>query len=381
MTRPALGLYAHWPWCARICPYCDFNVYRAKGADTDAMTAALTGHVGLWAEHMQPRPLASLHFGGGTPSLAPPVTIAAVIKAADARFGFAPDAEIGLEANPEDADPERWRDFRDAGVERVSLGVQALDDDALKSLGRMHSADQARRAIALALEIFPRVSIDLIYARPDQTAEAWEAELEETLGFGLKHLSAYQLTIEPGTAFEKRAARGQLDTPEEDSAAQFYEITQQICAARGLPAYEVSNHASGPAHQSRHNRLYWTSQDWIAIGPGGHGRLWADGDARRGFALARRPDAYQAAVSAGELWEEDETLSPLDAAREMILMGLRITDGLDRARLRAATGQDVDADALARLTGQGLVAGDETRIKATRKGRPVLDYVAGALCP
>jgi len=379
-VTPRLGLYAHWPWCARICPYCDFNVYRARGADAAGLAAAMADHLRLWSEETTLRPLASVHFGGGTPSLAPPEAIAAVLEAAEDAFGIAPDAEIGLEANPEDADEDRWRAFRAAGVERISLGAQALDDDALRFLGRAHSADQARAAIALACAIFPRVSIDLIYARPGQTAQAWRAELDEALALGPRHLSAYALTIEPGTAFDRRAARCELRPPGETRAAALWEATQAACAEAGLPAYEVSNHAAGPAQHSRHNRLYWESQDWIAVGPGGHARLWS-AEGRRAYAAARRPDAYVAAVKGGALAEETETLSAEDAAREMVLMGLRVVDGLDRRALRAATGLDIDAAAAARLAEDGLLAVSDARVSATPAGRAVLDGVAAALAP
>lgn len=380
--RSRFGLYAHWPWCARICPYCDFNVYRARSADWNGMAKAMAAHLALWKRNGAPqRPLDSLHFGGGTPSLAPPEALTAVIEAAEREYGFAPDAEIGLEANPEDAHPERWRAYRAAGVERISLGVQALDDEALQRLGRMHSAAQARDAIMLALEIFPRVSADFIYARPGQAVADWRGELNRALSLGLKHLSAYQLTIEPGTAFGKQFARGTLTPPDADAAADFYEATQEVCEAAGLPAYEVSNHAASPEHQSRHNRLYWESGDWIAVGPGGHARLWAEDGARRSFATLRRPGAYLEAVESGGPAEENEMLDSEAAGQEMILMGLRVTDGLDLTALKARSGLSPDPEALAAFIQQGLIAQNGNRIAATPAGRILLDRVAAELIP
>lgn len=379
---PRFGLYAHWPWCARICPYCDFNVYRARSADWDGMASAMARHLKLWKQAGAPRrPLDSLHFGGGTPSLAPPEALSTVIAAAERDYGFAPNAEIGLEANPEDADPERWRAYRAAGVERVSLGVQALDDEALQRLGRMHSAAQARDAILLALEIFPRVSADFIYARPDQTVEDWRDELAAALSLGLKHLSAYQLTIEPGTVFGKQFERGTLTPPDADMTADFYEATQEICEAAGLPAYEVSNHAASAEHQSRHNRLYWESGDWIAVGPGGHARLWAEDGSRRSLATLRRPEAYVSGIEAGAPAEETETLDREAAGQEMILMGLRVTDGLDLGALYARSGLSPDRRALATFIEQGLIARNGNRIAATPAGRMLLDRVAADLIP
>jgi len=376
----ALGLYLHWPWCARICPYCDFNVYRARGADGEAMTDAMARHIGLWRDRAAPRGLTSLHFGGGTPSLATPDQVAALIQVAQDSFGVAPGAEIGLEANPEDADESHWRAFRAAGVERLSLGVQSLRDDALKALGRSHDADAARRAIALAQEIFPRVSLDLIYARPGQTLAEWEAELDEALALGAGHVSAYQLTIEPGTAFGRQAARGRLIPPEEDLSAEFFELTRAHCEAAGLPAYEVSNFARDSAQQSRHNTLYWRSEDWIAVGPGGFARLW-EGEGRTGFRTALRPADYIAAVSRGELAEAVESLTPLDAAREMVVSGLRLTEGLDRRALSTRTGHELDADALEDARKRGFVCFDEGRVRATVAGRLVLDSLAESLSP
>lgn len=376
------GLYVHWPWCRRICPYCDFNVYRARGEDVEPMVRAVERAIRLWPEHGAPhRKLESIHFGGGTPSLAPPDAIARIIAAARETFGTVEKIEIGLEANPEDADAAAWEAFRKAGVERLSLGVQALDDAALKALGRMHSAAGARQAIEMAHGIFPRVSADLIAARPGQGVAAWESELAEALSLGLAHLSVYQLTIEDGTAFGRAAQRGHLRAPREDVSADIYEATQRIAAASGLEAYEVSNHAAGPANRSRHNLTYWRSGDWIAAGPGAHARIWGQGGRRLAFAGPRRPEAYVAAVEAGAPAVLEETLGPEEAAAEMILMGLRLSEGLDLEALAARTGYAPAAAAVEPLAEAGLLRMTPGRLIATPQGRLVLDRLAAELAP
>ncbi|XBQ16787.1 MAG: radical SAM family heme chaperone HemW [Oceanicaulis sp.] len=375
---PRLGLYLHWPYCVRICPYCDFNVYKAANADGEALFAAMLDDLRAWADRAEPRPLASLHFGGGTPSLMTPAQVAAVIEMADRLFGFEPGAEIGLEANPKEA--VRFAGLAGAGVERLSLGVQAFDDASLKALGRDHDAGEGLAAIEAALSAFERVSIDLIYAREGQTPQAWGDELGRALGMGLKHLSLYQLTIEPGTAFDKKLRRGALVPPEDEAAAEMYEITAERTAAAGCPAYEISNHAASRADQSVHNRLYWEGEDWIGIGPGAHSR-WgrADQGGRKGASAAARPADYIA--RAGSDGAQDlEPLSAEDEAAERILMGLRLVeDGLDAARVRQITGQGVDEAAAARFAAQGLLEWDGRIARLTGAGRLYADRIANAL--
>ncbi|TGY88876.1 radical SAM family heme chaperone HemW [Marinicauda algicola] len=381
MSAPSapLGLYVHWPYCARICPYCDFNVYRAKGRDTAPLLEAMLADLARWREITGPRDLVSVHFGGGTPSLMEPAQIEAVLETAGRLFGLAPGAEIGLEANP--AEKARFAGIRAAGVERLSLGVQALDDESLARLGRDHGTAGALEAMAAAQALFPRVSIDLIYAREGQSVEAWEAELTRALGFGLDHLSLYQLTIEPGTAFAKRAERGALLAPPEETAAAMFEVTQTLTQAAGLDPYEISNHARGRAHQSRHNRLYWTGADWIGIGPGAHSRIGAPRTGGRlGASALDRPERYVEGAAKGTA-QAMETISALEDAQERVLMGLRLAEGFDRAALRAATGHDVDEAEAQRFARQGLLVLEGERARLTRAGRLYADGLAVALAP
>lgn len=376
----ALGLYVHWPYCARICPYCDFNVYRPKGEEA-ALLAALLDDMAYWRERTGARALTSLHFGGGTPSLMTPDQLEAVIVRADELWGLETGAEIGLEANPKDIDG--FAGMAAAGINRLSLGVQSFDNAALASLGRDHDASLARRAIAAAQRAFPRVSLDMIYARAGQTAAQWEAELGEALETGVGHVSPYQLTIEPGTAFGKRAGRGERLAAVPDFAADLYELTEALCSAAGLTGYEISNHARSPADQSVHNRIYWEGGDWIGVGPGAHGRIGrAASGGRAGTEAVRRPADYVKAVAeTGSGIAEEEALGREDELAERILMGLRLADGLDLAQLRAATGGTVDADGLARMIAQGFVARDGDRIRLTREGRLLADGVSAELVP
>ena len=387
MTQPAptalgdaLGLYVHWPYCARICPYCDFNVYRPKGEEA-ALLAAILDDMSDWRERTGPRPLASLHFGGGTPSLMTPEQLEAVIARADDLWGFAGDAEIGLEANPKDIGG--FAGMAGAGINRLSLGVQSFDDDALASLGRDHDASLARRAIEAAQRAFPRVSLDMIYARAGQTAAHWEAELGEALATGVGHVSPYQLTIEPGTAFGKRAGRGERLAAVPDFAADLYELTEALCPAAGLTGYEISNHARTRADQSVHNRIYWEGGDWIGVGPGAHGRIGraAEGG-RSGTEAVRRPADYVKAVAETRSGiAEEEALSTPDEIAERILMGMRLADGLDLAHLQAVTGGTVDPEGLSRMLAQGLVSQEGDRIRLTREGRLLADGVSAELVP
>ena len=376
----ALGLYVHWPYCARICPYCDFNVYRPKGQE-DALLDAILADMTGWRARTGERPLASIHFGGGTPSLMTGAQIERLITHAEALWGLDEGVEIGLEANPNNV--EHFGDFISAGINRLSVGVQSLDDAALKLLGRDHDSALARQAIERAMTLCDRVSIDMIYARTGQTARSWEAELREILAFGAGHISPYQLTIEARTAFGRRTARGeQLDSPEE-LAADLFELTHEICDAHGLAAYEISNHARSPADQSRHNRLYWEGGDWIGVGPGAHGRIGAARETGRLACEARlQPKAYLDAVAqTGSGLATTEALSAADERAERILMGMRLSDGLDLEALQRKTGLTIDLDALERLSGQGLVEQISGRVRLLPAGRIFADRISGELVP
>ena len=378
MSDPPLGLYIHWPYCARICPYCDFNVYRARGND-DALFNALLADLAYWAVALPDRPLTSIHFGGGTPSLMSPTQIEQLIDRAQSSFGFENNIEIGLEANPNDSD--RFNGFSEAGINRLSLGVQSFRDDALKALGRDHDGVASRQALDAALNVFTNVSIDLIYAREDQTEAGWAAELSDALKTGLSHLSLYQLTIEAGTAFAKRVERGELKPPGDELGERLYRLTQTLCQEAGLPGYEVSNHAK-PGLESRHNKIYWEGADWIGIGPGAHGRIGSHlGGGRLATATALRPADYIRRTLETGTGSKPETLSALDEARERILMGLRISDGLDLDQLTRATGLTVNSVELARYIAQGWLAQTGSHLCFTDDGLLLADGIAAALCP
>lgn len=371
-TSRQLGIYIHWPYCAAICPYCDFNVYRARGRDTGPLVSAILQDLTRWRDVTGPRPLTSIFFGGGTPSLMDPKDVEALIEACAQLWGLEEGAEIALEANPTDAEAAQFGNLYSAGIERLSLGIQALDDSSLKALGRFHSAEEACNAARLARAIFPRLSIDLIYARPSQALKAWESELDKALMLDADHISPYQLTIETGTAFDRAVRRGAMVMPSNDLAADFFTLTQDRLEAAGFEAYEVSNHAKGPANRSRHNLIYWTSQDWIGVGPGAHGRLgWAEG--RRATQTALRPDDYVTSIATlGHGLILDEWLAE-DAIRdEFWLMGLRLKEGVERA---TAPGAPLHRGELASLKQAGLVWESQTRLGLTPAGRIVGDRV------
>jgi putative oxygen-independent coproporphyrinogen III oxidase len=374
-----VALYVHWPYCARICPYCDFNVVRDRGKTDEqaALARAIVADLEAQAVLTGPRRLASIFFGGGTPSLMAPQAVAAVIDRAEALFPPRGPIEITLEANPTDAEAARFRALADAGLNRLSMGVQALDDAALAFLGRNHSADEARRAVAVAARAFPRLSIDLIYARPDQTVAGWRAELTEALDMGFEHVSPYQLTIEPTTAFGRAVARGVWTPPDEDRSAALYETTQAVLEAAGFDAYEVSNHARGEAARSAHNLHVWRGGDYIGVGPGAHGRLTLAG-ARTATVAHRGIGAYVAGVAAGAPWNERETQSDHDAAEEKVMLGLRTVEGVARTEL-AALGRTAETEPLAGLIADGFLVLVADRVRATATGRPVLDGVLRAL--
>ncbi|ATC33468.1 coproporphyrinogen III oxidase [Caulobacter vibrioides] len=375
----SVGVYVHWPYCARICPYCDFNVVRDRGrvdeqsALADAIVADLEAQRALTGD----RRLLSIFFGGGTPSLMDPAQVARVIQTARRLWSPAADLEISLEANPTDAETGRFAALADAGVQRLSLGVQALDDASLKALGRNHDADSARRAILAAAKAFPRLSIDLIYARPGQTDAAWRAELGEAIAMGPEHVSPYQLTIERGTAFDRAVGRGTLVVPDEDLAATLFETTQAVLEAAGFDAYEVSNHARGEAARSRHNLVYWRGVDYVGVGPGAHGRL-ALAEGRAATTAHHAIKDYIAAVREHGVGFDREILTPEEAAEERLVLGLRIDDGVGFDEM-APLGLSPDLAKVRDLVEAGLLVDSRDRLGATRAGRLVLDRLTGAL--
>jgi oxygen-independent coproporphyrinogen-3 oxidase len=378
-----LALYIHWPFCLSRCPYCDFNAHVRERIDEARFRAALLADLAFEAARLGPRPLASIFFGGGTPSLMSPGTVAALIEAALGAFPPAVTPEITLEANPTSVEAGRLAGFRDAGVNRISMGIQALDDAALAFLGRRHTAAQALAALATARALFPRASFDLIYARPGQTVPAWREELRRALGFGLDHLSLYQLTIEPGTPFARLAARGALVLPDDDAQAALYEATEAEAARAGLAPYEVSNYAA-PGAESRHNLAYWRYDDYAGIGPGAHGRIPVHG-VPTATVRVRAPEAWAEAVERqGHGVREEEPLAPGTRAREALLMGLRLAEGVQPARFQARTGialdDALDPQALAAAATAGLVARTAAGgWAATRAGRLRLDALLPAL--
>lgn len=368
------GLYLHWPFCASKCPYCDFNSHVAAQIDESRWNRAFLAEISRVAELTPGRVLNTVFFGGGTPSLMSPDLVHSILDAVRGHWTLANDIEITLEANPGSVEAGRFGGYADAGVNRISMGVQALNDDDLRRLGRLHSLAEARAAFDVARAAFGRVSFDLIYARQGQTPEAWGRELREALSMAVDHLSLYQLTIEDGTAFGARHAAGGLpDLPEDDVAADMYLITQDICSAQGLPGYEISNHAR-PGAASRHNLIYWRYGDYAGIGPGAHGRLTRQ-DTRLATEAVRAPGAWLAQVEAqghGEL--ATETLTPRDAGTEFLLMGLRLAEGIDPTRYRNISGRALDEARIARLEELGMLT-KGNRIAATDRGRAVLNAV------
>ncbi len=377
-----LALYIHWPFCKSKCPYCDFNSHVRDRIEQRRWRSALLAELEDAARETAGRRLGSIFFGGGTPSLMEPETVAALIARAGERWRFADEIEITLEANPTSVEAGRFRALAQAGVNRLSLGVQALDDRALRFLGRGHDAAEALAAIELARRHFSRFSFDLIYARPEQTRAAWQAELERALALAGDHLSLYQLTIEPGTAFATAFQRGDFALPDDDLAGALYEETQARLEAAGFPAYEISNHARRGG-ESRHNLAYWRYQDYAGIGPGAHGRL-TFGGARFATRRHRAPETWLAAVeSDGHGLQERVALDPAEQRRELLMMGLRLAEGVGRARFRAETGSEIetalDSARLADLTEGGFVVLDGERLRATAAGRQRLNAVLAAL--
>jgi putative oxygen-independent coproporphyrinogen III oxidase len=371
-----LALYIHWPFCVSKCPYCDFNSHVRENIDQDAWRDALLKDLAHEAALLPGRTLGSIFFGGGTPSLMPPATVAALIEAAHRHWPVAQDVEITLEANPSSVETARFADLAAAGVNRVSLGLQSLRDDALHFLGRAHDVQEGLAALAVAQRHFERVNFDLIYARPGQSEPQWEAELREALALETSHLSLYQLTIEPGTRFETLVREGKLDPVEPDQGASLFELTRAITVAAGLPAYEVSNHAR-PGQESRHNLTYWRYGDYAGVGPGAHGR-------RDGFATVRhkKPENWLSAMARkGDGIESELSLTPHERAREALVMGLRLAEGVDLDDLAARTKVPdlIDHRRVPMLVTERLIEQKGSRLTVTPKGMLLLDAILVSL--
>jgi putative oxygen-independent coproporphyrinogen III oxidase len=381
-SRPAapFGVYVHWPFCLSKCPYCDFNSHvRHAPVDEARFVRAFAAEIAAMARRVPGRTVSTVFLGGGTPSLMAPATVGAILDAIAANWTIAADVEVTLEANPTSVEAARFRGFRAAGVNRVSLGVQALDDAALAALGRLHSAKEALDAVAVARAIFQRYSFDLIYARPGQTPQAWRAELAQAIGEAAEHLSLYQLTIEAETPFAALYAAGKLAVPDEDAARMLYDVTQEVCAARGLPAYEISNHAR-PGAECRHNLVYWRAHEYAGVGPGAHGRLDVDG-VRRATATEKRPESWLMRVEGcGHGVVVDEPLTRDERADEFLLMGLRLTEGIDLTRFAALAGRPLDPRRIAMLREDRFVETTPAgRLRVTPVGFPVLDAIVADL--
>jgi len=379
LTTP-FAVYVHWPFCLSKCPYCDFNSHvRHGGVDEAKFVRAYETEIAAIAARVPGRTVSSIFFGGGTPSLMQPSSVQAILDCIGKHWTIAPDVEVTLEANPTSVEATRFRGYRTAGVNRVSLGVQALDDVALKELGRLHSAQEALDAVAVARSIFDRYSFDLIYARPRQSLDAWEAELKRAIAEAAEHLSLYQLTIEPDTPFFGLHKAGKLNVPDEDLARDLYDLTQTVCDAAGLPAYEISNHAR-PGAECRHNLVYWRGHDYAGIGPGAHGRLTLDGR-RIATETEKRPEPWLMRVDAqGTGITLEEKLTAGETADEYLLMGLRLAEGIDVARYSALSGRPLDAKRISILREEGAVETTaEGRLRVTQSGFPLLDAVVADL--
>ena len=378
--HPGFGVYVHWPFCQSKCPYCDFNSHvRHAAIDEDRFVRAFTAEIAATARRIPGRTVSSIFFGGGTPSLMRPQTVGAILDAIAQHWSVPDFAEVTLEANPGSVEAARFRGYRAAGVNRVSLGVQALDDASLAALGRLHTAREALDAVAIARATFERYSFDLIYARPGQTETQWRQELATAIGHAGDHLSLYQLTIEPDTPFAGLHAAGKLIVPDNDAARTLYDATQDVCAAHGLPAYEISNHAR-PGAECRHNLIYWRYGEYAGIGPGAHGRL-DEPDGRRATATEKNPEAWLARVEANQHGVVvDEVLTREEQADEILLMGLRLAEGIDLARYARRAGRPLDAQRIADLANGGFVeTTPDGRLRVTLAGFPLLDAVVADL--
>jgi len=379
LTTP-FGVYVHWPFCLSKCPYCDFNSHvRHGGVDEARFLRAYEAEIAATAARAPDRTVSTIFFGGGTPSLMQPSSVQRILDCIAEHWSVAPDVEVTLEANPTSVEAERFRGFRTAGVNRVSLGVQSLDDAALKELGRLHSAQEALAAVVIARSIFDRYSFDLIYARPHQSRDAWATELKRAIAEAAEHLSLYQLTIEPDTPFFGLHKAGKLPVPDEDLARDLYDLTQAICADADLPAYEVSNHAR-PGAECRHNLVYWRGHDYAGVGPGAHGRLTIDGR-RVATETEKRPEAWLMRVEAnGTGVTVSEKLTAGETADEYLLMGLRLAEGIDLDRYNALSGRTLDPKRISILREEGAVETTaDGRLRVTQSGFPLLDAVVADL--
>jgi oxygen-independent coproporphyrinogen-3 oxidase len=378
-SDPGFGVYVHWPFCKAKCPYCDFNSHvRHDGVDAMSFGRALATELAWLAAQTGERTVSSIFFGGGTPSLMPPAAVGEIIERIAQLWTVAADAEVTLEANPTSAEARNFTGYRAAGVNRLSVGVQALDDHDLRGLGRRHTANEALAAFRLAASIFPRVSFDMIYARPNQTAAAWRKELSRALSEQRGHMSLYQLTIEPGTAFGDLYARGRFPVLPEEQASDLYFITQELTEKAGLPAYEVSNHAV-PGHEARHNLLYWRYGEYAGAGPGAHSRIGA-GSHKRALVAEKHPETWRDMVqSRGHGMVEDAAVALGDQALEYLLMGMRIRDGIDLNRHAALAGEPIAPAKICGLESLGLVRRNGDRLSATRRGQPLLNAVIAEL--
>ncbi|HEY4547371.1 MAG TPA: radical SAM family heme chaperone HemW [Pedomonas sp.] len=376
--QDGLAVYVHWPFCESKCPYCDFNSHVRESVDHARWRRALLAELAYEAALTPGKPVVSIFFGGGTPSLMEPATVAAIIDEVARLWPMTSNVEITLEANPGSVEAAKFKGFAEAGVNRVSLGVQALDDAALKLLGRRHDLSEALAALELATNTFGRVSFDLIYARPGHTVDSWGAELRRALAYGTDHLSLYQLTIEPQTRFAELYRRGTLMLPDEETQADLYQLTQEMTASAGLPLYEISNHAR-VGSESRHNLVYWRYGDYVGIGPGAHGRRNATATQRR-----KKPEAWLEAVETSGHGMEDELALPSDMrADEALVMGLRLVEGIDRARFKVRTGMAlddaIDPQAARRMAELGLIEMTPSLLRATPEGLMVLNSLLGEL--
>ena len=368
------GIYVHWPFCAAKCPYCDFNSHVQKIIEEKQWVRAYLRELDRLFQTIGTRPLKTVFFGGGTPSLMSPDLVDQILSKIFSLWPRSNDLEVSLEANPTSVEAGRFKGYQQAGVNRISLGVQALNDVDLKRLGRLHSVKEAHLAFDISRSTFDRVSFDLIYARQNQTLSDWRFELQQALSMAVDHVSLYQLTIEQGTAFGDRYAVGKLSgLPNEDLGADLFEATQDICSKFGFPAYEISNHAK-PGAECQHNMVYWRYGDYAGIGPGAHGRLTINGQ-RHATAAFRNPSDWLEAVGKGCGDKVNEPLLAKDQAAEYLVMGLRINDGIDRARYNALSGRDLDPDKIADLLDQGLVSVSNNAVSASQRGRPVLNHI------
>lgn len=378
--EPGFGVYVHWPFCLSKCPYCDFNSHvRAAGVDQPRFVSAFARELAHRAALAPGREVTSIFFGGGTPSLMKPETVGAILDEIARNWTIAPGAEITFEANPTSVEAERFRGYRAAGVNRVSLGVQAMNDVDLKMLGRLHSAEEAMAAVAIATDTFERASFDLIYARPDQTPQQWRAELRNALAHAPEHLSLYQLTIEPDTMFEKLVEAGKLVPPDEEVGRALWDLTQEVMEQARMPAYEISNHARAGG-ESRHNLCYWRYGEYAGVGPGAHGRLLHDGK-RLAQSTIKHPESWLEQVEQkGHGLSEEEVLTAQAQGDEFLLMGLRLREGIDPARYENLTGKALDVTRLQALLDEGLIAQSATgRLSLTEKGFPLLDSVVAEI--